>query len=252
MADDATSTPAPPNRPWDALGYDERFGFVARGGAALIDLLDPQPGERVLDLGCGTGELTADLVARGAEVVALDSDPAMVATARERLGADVTVVQADGHAFDVGTFDAMFSNAALHWMTRPDDVWACIRRSVRAGGRVVAEQGGVGNVHDTLAALDAARSDLGLAPVATRPWSFPSPGEHAMRLERHGFVVRMVALFDRPSPLEHSADGLADWGRMFGRPWVDDVPADAWPEFVARVRHHGAALERADGVAVAD
>src|SRR6476619_379437 len=122
---------------WDATRYDEAFAFVPAMGAAVLDLLDPQPDERVLDLGCGSGELTAEIAARGARVTGVDSSAEMVARAHERFP-DLDVRLADGEHLQVdGPFDAVFSNAALHWMTRPDDVLAGVRAALRAGGRFV-------------------------------------------------------------------------------------------------------------------
>src|SRR5215218_833230 len=119
---------------WDADRYQRQFGFVSAMAGDLVELLDPRPGETVLDLGCGTGELAAEIQGRGARVWALDADPAMVAAARERLGAD-RVLLADGHAFTLPEpVDAVFSNAALHWMPRPSEVIARVRAALRPGG----------------------------------------------------------------------------------------------------------------------
>jgi trans-aconitate methyltransferase len=144
---------------WDADRYQRQFGFVAAFGGDLLELLDPVPQEVVLDLGCGTGGLAAEIRRRGARVLGLDSDPAMVAAARRRLG-DGNVLLADGHDFRLPEpVDAVFSNAALHWMPRQAEVVGCVRRALRPGGRFVAEMGGAGNIQAILEALAAAMAE---------------------------------------------------------------------------------------------
>ena len=242
---------------WDASGYDASFSFVTSYGGALLDLLDVQPGERVLDVGCGTGHQAGELAARGAVVTGLDADAAMLdlagaaypdvafhrVDAQDR-DAVAAVVEADG-----GPFDAVLSNAALHWMPRQVDVVAALAAALRPGGRLVVEMGGVGNVGAATAAIRAARRDVGLDPDVPSSWTFPTPGEQAGRLERHGFVVRLVALVDRPTPLA-PGDTVASWGRMFGAALVEDVPGRVRAAFDHAVDVHAAAAgldRRADG-----
>ncbi|MEO8696762.1 MAG: methyltransferase domain-containing protein [Acidimicrobiales bacterium] len=236
---------------WNATNYDNRFGFVSRGGDSLIDLLDPQPGERVLDLGCGTGELAAKIAARGASVVGLDADRNMIEQARGRFP-EIEFVVGDGHDFSVGRFDCVFSNAALHWLTRPRAVTTSVRAALRTGGRFVAEQGGAGNVATTIAALNAARVDAGSPPVTPLPWYYPSVGEHATLLESCGFRVQMMIHFDRPSPLEDCPNGIVDWAQMFGGAYYGDLPKDRLPAFFAAAAQHGQPLVRDDGITVID
>ncbi len=221
---------------WNAAAYDTSFGFVAALGADLVDLLDPSPGDTVLDLGCGTGALFDPLLARGATVVGLDADATMVARARERHpGTDVRL--ADAHGFTLEhPVDAVLSNAALHWMPRPDAVLASVASALKPGGRLVAEMGGAGNVAAVIAALRAARVESGLPP-ASSPWYFPSPAEQATRLEAAGFVVRSLAFFDRPTPLDEG--GVDRWLRMFADPMLADVAQDRRDGLV------GAAVEHA-------
>lgn len=238
---------------WDATRYDEAFAFVPAMGAAVLDLLDPQPGERVLDLGCGSGELTAQIASRGARVVGVDSSSQMLARARERFP-DLDVRLADAERLPVGEpFDAVFSNAALHWMTRPDDVLVGVRAVLRDGGRFVAEMGAARNVTALVAALREAAELVGITVDLPLPWYFPTPAEQATRLERAGFTVRLMQYVDRPTRLTDVRDGAADWWRMFGASTLSAVPAGQVEELLATVNEVAAPrLRGADGVWVVD
>jgi len=204
---------------WDAEWYDRDFAFVAAYGETILGWLDPQPGERVLDLGCGTGDLTARLVQAGADVVGLDADPAMAQAFAQRLpGVPVVVVDAQqpwpSGPLTAGPFDAVFSNAALHWMPAAAAVTGQVAEKLRHGGRFAAELGAVGNVATIRTALAAAAADLGLpAPVWHR--YFPTPGAYAAVLEQAGLEVRQLELADRLTRLA-GPDGLADWLGLFG------------------------------------
>jgi trans-aconitate methyltransferase len=235
---------------WDADRYQRQFGFVSAMAGDLVDLLDPRPGEVVLDLGCGTGELAARIQGRGARVWALDADPAMVAVARERLGAG-RVLLADGHDFRLPEpVDAVFSNAALHWMPRPAEVIARVRAALAPGGRFVAELRGAGNIDAILAAFGAAMAEAGL-PAPT-PWYFPTAGQYATLLEAGGFRVARMEHFARPTPLEGGDHALADWLAMFGRSLTAAVPPDLLPRVVGRTAELAAPRLRHDGRWVAD
>jgi trans-aconitate methyltransferase len=206
----------PLNR-WDPRLYNERAAFVTNAGHDLVDLLDPRAGERVLDVGCGTGELTGLMAARGARVVGLDQSGEMLATARARHPAlTFTAGDAQALAYDAA-FDAVFSNAALHWMPRMGDVVAGVARALARPGRFVAELGGAGNTAAVLRALRAVLPRLGADPERFIPWTFPTPGEHAALLERHGFRVRLLTHFDRPSRMD-GEQGLRTWLTLFNEP----------------------------------
>jgi len=246
---------------WDAAEYDASFGFVTAYGAPLLDTLAATPGERVLDLGCGTGHQAAALAAGGAEVVGLDADEDMLRAARAEHGAEARLrfVAGDAAAFtpaDVGgQVDAVLSNAALHWMTDQAAVLGRVRAVLRDGGRFVAEMGGVGNVARVRSALVAAVAEVsGLdggqvrAVLDSRSW-FPTPAQQAALLEDAGFVVRRIELVDRPTPLTGT---VADWCAHF-RP---DVLAlgdrgDALAAVRSAVDAQAAALGLADGTAAA-
>ena len=236
---------------WDADRYQRQFGFVSALAGDLVELLDPRPGETVLDLGCGTGELAARIAATGARVWALDADPAMVAAARERLGPE-RVLLADGHDFSLPEpVDAVFSNAALHWMPQPAEVIARVRAALRPGGRFVAELGGAGNIDAILEAFGAALAEAGL-PTPPNPWYFPTPGRYATLLEAGGFRVARMEHFPRPTPLEGGDHALADWLAMFGRSLTAAVPPDLLPGVVERTAELAAPRLRTDGRWVAD
>lgn len=222
-----------PKAGWDAELYDRTAAFVWRHGSELLDLLAPQPGERVLDLGCGTGHLTAELAARGAKVVGLDNDPAMIERARRAYPA-LQFVLGDASGFRFAEpFDAVFSNAALHWVTRAADAAACIAAALRPGGRFVAELGGKGNVQTIVSALTAALDEAGHPPAPDRfPWYFPSIGEYAALLEAHGLEPVYAALIDRPTRLDGGQAGLRTWLALFAGRFFEDVPAERQAEIV--------------------
>jgi SAM-dependent methyltransferase len=205
---------------WDARRYAERARFVTELGMPVIALLAPRPGERILDLGCGDGPLTAQLAALGCRVTGVDASPSMVSAARA-LGLDARVMDGEALAFD-GEFDAVFSNAALHWMQRADAVIDGVWRALRPGGRFVAEFGGRGNVAAIAAALNAARARRRLPPV--EPWFNPGPAEYAARLEARGFRVEHLEHFPRPTPLPGS---MLEWLETFAGAFSADAGAPA-------------------------
>jgi trans-aconitate methyltransferase len=212
---------------WDSTLYDESFGIITELGAGVVELLAPGAGERIVDLGCGTGGLTAEIAAAGAEVVGIDASEAMVARARE-LHPNLRFEVARGEDFTVeAPVNAVFSNAALHWMSPPEDLAAAVLRALEPGGRFVAEMGGRGNIATIVDAIDQALAEEGIPRHQVRnPWYFPSVGEYASLLEGAGFEVRLMQLFDRPTPLDDCPNGIADWLRMFGGDFLAVVPLE--------------------------
>ena len=206
----------------DATLYEARHSFVWNLGADLLPLLAPQPGERILDLGCGTGQLTARIADTGARVVGLDSSPEMIGQARQNYP-NIEFRLADAASFAApAQFDAVFSNAALHWMLDAGAVVRNIASALRPGGRFVAEFGGKRNVAAFVAAAKAVLEGRSLQWA--NPWYFPSLGEYANLLEQHGFEVRAARHFDRPTTLEDGEDAMRDWISMFGTATLSSVP----------------------------
>lgn len=220
---------------WNAAEYDEAHTFVFEYGESLVELLDPQPGERVLDLGCGTGHLSAEIADRGATVLGVDQSHEMVEEAREHYP-DQEFVQADARTFaPEESFDAVFSNAALHWIPDADQdaVLETVRNVLAPGGRFVVEMGGAGNVERIVSATLDELQTRGYD--VSHPWYFPSIGEYAPRLESHGFEVRQAVLFDRPTELEGGEPGLKNWLGMFGDSLFADLAAEEERDVIGAV-----------------
>ena len=201
---------------WDAGLYDDKHSFVWKMAAGLVELLDPKPGEGILDVGCGTGHLTAEIAARGALLLGIDQSPEMIQQAREKHpGLRFEVMDAREISL-VETFDAVFSNATLHWIKEPERVIRGIAKLLKPGGRFVAEFGGRGNVAGLMAAARSAWQKLRPGTQFDSPWFYPSVAEYAGLLERHGLEVTYALLFDRPTALEDGEWGLRNWLEMFG------------------------------------
>lgn len=238
---------------WDSTLYDESFGIITRFGAGVVELLAPRPGELIVDLGCGTGGLTAQIAVAGAEVIGIDASEEMIARARE-LYPEIRFEVARGEDFAVDEpVDAVFSSAALHWMSPPEEVAASVERALKPGGRFVAEMGGKGNIATIAGAIYQALSEEGVPQERVRnPWYFPSIGEYGSLLERAGFEVRFMQLFDRPTPLDDCPNGMADWLQMFGGDFLAVVPATHRAHVQERVNELTRPLLENEGRWVAD
>ena len=214
---------------WNASLY-ENHAYVWQYGTDLVDILAPKPGERILDLGCGTGQLTAQIAKAGAVAIGVDNSSEMITSAQEKYP-DLEFLIANGANFRFSEpFDAVFSNAALHWIKPPESVIACIWQALKAKGRFVAEFGGRGNIQSIITGMNAARQEHGYREL-DEPWYFPSIAHYATLLEKQGFEVRYATLFDRPTQLE-GEEGIGNWIEMFGNSLLADIP----PEHKIKIR----------------
>lgn len=242
------TSPSPAAQHWDPERYARVARFVADLGMPVVDLLAPKPGERILDLGCGDGALTVKLRDLGAKVVGVDGSAEQIAAA-QRLGLDARVM--DGQALTLPpAFDAVFSNAALHWMKKPDAVIAGVWNALRPGGRFVGEMGGAGNVVIVREALAAALASRGIDPAPLSPWYFPTTDDYAAKLRAAGFEVRHIELFQRPTPLPTR---LGDWLDTFAESFLAGLDPDTRAAVKAETEAAAApALRQADGTWRAD
>jgi SAM-dependent methyltransferase len=236
---------------WNPALYAANAAFVPALGAAVLDLLAPRPGSHVLDLGCGDGVLTQRLVDAGCTVVGVDADPAMVAAARGR-GIDARL--GDARALDFAhEFDAVFTNAALHWVGQPETVTAGVKRALKPGGRYVGEFGGHANIAAIRTALIAVLARHGFPAAASETSYYPTAQAFRAVLEGAGFVVNTCAIIPRPTPLP--ATGMAGWLETFRGGFIDEagVPADLKDQIIAEtVALLKPTLQTADGDWIAD
>ncbi|MEI7025383.1 methyltransferase domain-containing protein [Paenibacillus sp. y28] len=197
---------------WKPEMYDAKLGYVSQWGKGVVELLDARPGERILDLGCGTGDLTYQIAQTGAHVTGLDLSVPMIEQARAKYtGIPFLIGNAEQFTLDEPV-QAVFSNAALHWAKRAPDVIASVWNALAPGGRFVAEFGGKDNVGSLINALSGILArDYGIDATKRNPWYFPSIGQYSELLERQGFRVTYAVHFDRPTMLEDGEQGLAHW-----------------------------------------
>jgi len=208
---------------WDSILYDTKHNFVSKYGEDVVQLLNPQKGEIILDAGCGTGDLTAIIAASGAIVEGIDLSKEMIEHAKEKF---------PGISFTVGSiteyekpefYDAIFSNATLHWILDKEKAIEKMFENLKYGGRLVLEMGGKGNVREIISAIAKTLKKHGFGErILNRQWYFPSIGEYASLLEAHGFTVEYAVHFDRETELK-SGDGIKDWIKMFGKDFFEGL-----------------------------
>ena len=213
---------------WTTDRYRENAAFVPALGAAVFGVLDPRPGERILDLGCGEGSLTERIVAAGATVVGIDASEEMIAGARAR-GLEAHVMNAEQLPFE-REFDAVFSNAVLHWVRDHDAMLSGVHQALKPGGRFVAEFGGHGNLAPIQVAIRSVLAKRGWPTNIHRYYA--TGAEYAGRLVEHGFTVREIALIPRPTPLP---TGIRGWLETFERATLDRIPAGELESFLHEV-----------------
>ena len=201
---------------WDAGDYARVGGFVAELGEAALDLLDPQPGEAILDIGCGDGALTQAIAERGATVVGIDNSERMVIAAKAR-GLDARLMDAAQLRFSEA-FDAAFSNATLHWVLDKERAARSIWFALKPGGRFAGEMGGEGNLAALRHALDEELVIRGFVPPVEMSNWYATPEEFAEVYEVAGFIGIDARLTERPTPIDH---GIAAWVTTFRRGWLD-------------------------------
>ena len=203
---------------WNPDDYARNARFVSDLALDLLELLQARKGERILDLGCGDGALTLRIAESGADVVGVDGSPEMVAAARMR-GLDARVMDGRSLSFHA-EFDAVLSNAALHWMREPEQVIIGVRRALRPGGRFVAELGGHANIAAIHTALIAVLNNRGYDGASRSPWYFPTAEKYRSMLEAHSFQVENIATIPRPTLLP---TGMRAWLETFAIPFLDGI-----------------------------
>jgi trans-aconitate methyltransferase len=233
---------------WNPDSYAKNARFVSELGEPLLQLLEPKADERILDLGCGDGALTAKIAVVGALVIAIDSSLAQVQAARQR-GLNALVMNGQQMGFK-HSFDAVFSNAALHWMKLPERVIEEVSNLLTPGGRFVGEFGGKGNVQTIRAALHAGLRKRRIDPWLVDPWYYPSPEEYTVLLQKYGFAVDYVELIPRPTQLPGD---IVDWLGIFAQPFTHSLHQSERGNFLREIRNSvEPTLRKSDGTWFAD
>lgn len=222
---------------WNADLYDDKHAFVFKYGEDLIDLLQPLPTESILDVGCGTGYLTNLIAEKAAEVIGIDSSPQMIQKAQQAYPL-VRFQTADITGYTSTTsFDAVFSNATLHWVLQAPQAAQQIYAALKKGGRLVLEMGGKGNVKAIADALKQVLINEGYAEnAARRLWYFPSMGEYTTVLESAGFRVVYASHYNRETELKDDGNGISDWIQMFGSYFLKDIQPEAAQQICRQVQ----------------
>ncbi len=232
---------------WNADQYIHHASFVADHGLPVLDLLDPKPLERILDLGCGDGALTEKIQKMGAHVHGVDSSTSMIEAARGR-GLSAEVLSGDRLTFK-HKFDAVFSNAALHWMLNADAVIEGVSTALKDGGRFIGECGGFGNVDAIVRAMQDVFDEHPEFGEFNNPWYFPRVEEYQEKLENHNFNVTFIALIPRPTPL---TSGIHEWLRTFSNGITRDLSEMQKTQFLNEVEQKLKAKLLVDSVWIAD
>ncbi|BAV08516.1 Trans-aconitate methyltransferase [Filimonas lacunae] len=241
-----------PDIKWNSELYDNKHSFVSAYGEDVVSWLQPANGEKILDLGCGTGQLAHSIAMSGAEVTGIDKSPDMIAKAQEAYpNLHFAVKDATDFQF-AQPFDAIFSNATLHWVNEKEKAIACMYNNLAAGGRLVLEMGGKGNVQSIADAVYQAMQEEGLADKKSPDfWYFPSLSEYTTLLEKQGFRVVSAIHFDRPTALT-GEDGMENWIQMFGSFFFKNLTAEQVTGIIKKAVEYLRAEYYHDGAWVAD
>ncbi|MBP0030962.1 class I SAM-dependent methyltransferase [Roseofilum sp. Guam] len=218
---------------WNSELYESKHYYVSQLATDLVTQLAPKPGELILDLGCGTGHLTAKIAESGATVIGCDNSGSMIAQAQANYPQIEFKLENGEQLSETHVFDAIFSNAALHWMTNAQAVVQGIQNALKPGGRLVAEFGGKGNVQAIVSAVEETLAAQGYS-FPQKIWYFPSISEYVSLLENNGLEVRFAQLFDRPTALE-GEDGLRNWIAMFASHLLSPVPLNEREELLNNI-----------------
>jgi len=237
---------------WNTDLYDNAHDFVSKYGEGILSYLNPKPEEIILDLGCGTGDLTKEIQLSGARVIGVDGSAEMISTAKLKYP-EISFYQMDAREMKFDSpFDAVFSNAVLHWIPEKDKVIEHIYTALKDGGRLVAEFGGKGNMQTLITALKTEFQKRGLYKNAGIDyWYFPSIGEYAAELEKLNFRVVHAEHFDRPTSLKGD-NGIKDWFKMFGEPFLSGIAEIEKEEILNQVQDNLKATQYIEGIWYAD
>ncbi|MEH7481764.1 methyltransferase domain-containing protein [Neobacillus drentensis] len=220
---------------WNASLYDTKHSFVSQFGGELVQLLAPQSGEKILDLGCGTGDLTNQLNQLGVDIIGIDKSENMIQQAQKKYPGLTFKVKDAVNMRYTNEFDAVFSNATLHWIKTPKQALESIYNALKPGGRFVAEFGGKGNVQKITAAILNQLGEQGIKYKSEQlPWYYPSIGEYTSIMEQVGFRVTHAQHFDRPTPLS-GEQGLKNWIEMFATSMFEGVTSDTKELIITKV-----------------
>jgi trans-aconitate methyltransferase len=237
---------------WNTTLYDKSHDFVSKYGEGILSYLNPKSGETILDLGCGTGDLTKEIFLKGARVIGTDSSADMITKAKSKFP-EIEFYQMDARSLKLGLqFDAIFSNAVLHWIPEKEIVIGKMYTHLRDNGRIVLEFGGKGNNQQMLKALRDVFVKRGYADNAKIDfWYYPSIGEYATELEKQNFRVLHAEHFDRITPLKGN-QGIKDWFLMFGDYFFVDISNEEKDDILNEVQDKLKATHFIDGVWNAD
>lgn len=232
---------------WNATLYDQQHAFVSKYGEGLLEVLQPKAGEKILDLGCGTGDLAHQMALSGCEVTGIDASQEMINKAKAKYP-DVVFKCRDATHFDLrqkpssagattGKFDAILSNAVLHWIKTPEKVLECVSIHLKKGGRFVAEFGAEGNVLKIRTAIHDVLKEYGYnQQAALEKWYFPSVAGYAALLEKHAFEIRFIESYERPTVLKSSESGIIEWLKMFAGSFFQDIPEEKKQEMLLAIQ----------------